>query len=414
MAPKAPAEAPPGSGWGPGLLVTATGVGAGDLIAAAVAGKAFGVSVLWVVVVGAFFKFLLNEGIARWHLATGSSVIGGWAQFLPRWISWYFGGYLLIWGFLVAAALGSSAGLAFKSLWPGAPGGVGVWAVIHALLGWAIVTWGRFDLFEKAMRVLIAIMFTVVLICGWQLMPAASEGFKGLLWPTVPPNGLWLLLGLMGGVGGSATMLCYGYWMRERGWRGIAVLRGARKDLAAAYALTAVFGLAMIVIAAGAQPEDASGTALVLALSDRLGELLGAWGRGIFLVGFWCAVASSLIGVWQGVPYLFADWWKQGVRRNRAETELKTEPTYRWFLAFLAVPPLIMQLMDRPLFIVVLYAVAGAFFMPLLAGTLLALNNRTRELGELRNRTWVNVGLVLSLLLFGVLFGLEVIKRLGG
>ncbi len=52
--------------------------------------------------------------------------------------------------------------------------------------------------------------------------------------------------------------------------------------------------------------------------------------------------------------------------------------------------------------------------MPLLAGTLLVLNNRTRELGELRNRPWVNVGLALSLVLFAVLFVLEVSKRLEG
>lgn len=400
------------TGWGPGLLVAATGVGAGDLIAAAVAGKAFGVSVLWVVIVGAVLKGLLNEGIARWQLATGTSVISGWREQLPRWISWYFGGYLVIWGFLVAGALGSAAGVAFKSLWPDTPGSVGIWAVIHALVGWAIVRWGRFAIFEKAMRVLIAIMFIVVLVCGWQLMPSGGEMLRGLLWPTMPAGGLWLLLGLMGGVGGSATMLCYGYWMRERGWEGTAVLQGARKDLVAAYGLTALFGVAMIIIAAGALPDGASGTALVVALSDRLGELFGAWGRLAFLTGFWCAVFSSLIGVWQGVPYLFADWW-QGIFKSETKAEADAQSSsYRWFLIFLAGPPLILQVFDRPLLVVVIYAVAGAFFMPLLAGTLLVMNNRTKAVGSLKNSRWVNAGLVLSLLLFGVLFVVEVFKRL--
>lgn len=211
-------------------------------------------------------------------------------------------------------------------------------------------------------------------------------------------------------------MLCYGYWMRERGWQGIGVLRRARQDLAAAYALTAMFGLAMIVIAAGAQPGDASGTALVVALSERLGELLGWWGRSAFLLGFWCAVVSSLIGVWQGVPYLFADWWNQ-IRHQGAPTAGPADaasPAYRWFLAFLVLPPLILQVFDRPLLVVVIYAVAGAFFMPLLAGTLMVLNNRRQAMGSLKNSRSVNVGLALCLLVFGGLFAAEVVDRLGG
>jgi len=48
-----------------GLLVAATGVGAGDLITASLAGSNLGVVILWAAVAGAVFKWLLNEGIAR-------------------------------------------------------------------------------------------------------------------------------------------------------------------------------------------------------------------------------------------------------------------------------------------------------------------------------------------------------------
>jgi len=53
---------------GPGLLVAATGVGAGDLVAALVAGSNYGLVFLWAIVLGAFIKFALNEGVGRWHL----------------------------------------------------------------------------------------------------------------------------------------------------------------------------------------------------------------------------------------------------------------------------------------------------------------------------------------------------------
>ena len=56
-------------GWlqalGPGILVAATGVGAGDLVAAAVSGASYGYALLWTAVAGAFLKFALTDGIAR-------------------------------------------------------------------------------------------------------------------------------------------------------------------------------------------------------------------------------------------------------------------------------------------------------------------------------------------------------------
>ena len=46
---------------GPGLLIAATGVGAGDLATAGFAGARLGVIVLWAIVFGAAMKFVLNE-----------------------------------------------------------------------------------------------------------------------------------------------------------------------------------------------------------------------------------------------------------------------------------------------------------------------------------------------------------------
>jgi Mn2+/Fe2+ NRAMP family transporter len=399
---------------GPGILVAATGVGAGDLIAAAVAGRQFGLALLWVVLVGAGCKWLLNEGIARWQLATGESVIAAWATRLPRWVYWYFGAYLIVWGFLVGAALGSACGVAMKALWPDAPGSVALWAVVHAVAGWAIVKGGRYRVFEKMMQILIGLMFIFVIGCGVALVQNWSGVMAGLLVPVIPEGGLWISLGLMGGVGGSATLLCYGYWLKEKGWQGATFHPLARWDLLLAYGLTAAFAVAMIIIAAGAEPQDSSGTALVVALADELGSKLGPMGKTMFLSGFWCAVFTSLLGVWQGVPYLFEDWWKRRRKGQSGPAEPGRTRSYGAFLAYLALFPLMLQVMDRPLLIVVVYAIAGAFFMPLLAGTLLVINNRREWVGELKNSGWVNAGLIVSLALFGALLGLEIKNRLFG
>jgi hypothetical protein len=62
---------------------------------------------------------------------------------------------------------------------------------------------------------------------------------------------------------------------------------------------------------------------------------------------------------------------------------------------------------------VVIYAIAGAFFMPLLCGLLLWMNNRRNWLGELKNGLLANTVLLGSLLVFGLLLYTEIAKQLG-
>jgi Mn2+/Fe2+ NRAMP family transporter len=78
---------------GPGLLVAATGVGAGDLATGAFAGTKLGVAVLWAVIVGAGLKFLLNEGLARWQLATGDTLLEGCVAHFGWPVQWGFLAY---------------------------------------------------------------------------------------------------------------------------------------------------------------------------------------------------------------------------------------------------------------------------------------------------------------------------------
>ncbi len=407
LPPPTPSASP--ASWraalGPGFVVAATGVGAGDLIAASIAGRRFGLAVLWVVVLGALCKGVLNDGIARWQLATGTSLIAGWTRHLPRAVAWYFLGFLVLWGALVAAALTAACGVAGHALWPGLP--VPAWAALHAVAGYALVRWGRYERFERLMSWLTAAMFVPVIGCAFPLVADPGGFLRGLLLPTVPPGSAGFLLGLMGGVGGSVTLLCYGYWIREKGWQGPAAHGRCQTDLTVAYTLSGVFGLAMIVIAAGASPGDASGNALVAALAARLGEILGPFGRACFLLGFWSAVFTSLLGVWQGVPYLFADAWRQLRARPDTAPISSADPAYQAFLAGLAFPPLLLLLYKSPLALVVLYAITGSFFLPFLAVVLLLLNNRAELLGPLRNGRVVNGLLVLCLTLFSVLFVLE-------
>ena len=394
---------------GPGLLVAATGIGAGDLATASFAGSHLGTAVLWAALAGAFLKFVANEGLARWQLATGTTLLEGVVRHFGRLTGWFFLAYLVFWTFFVASALMSACGVTLHALIPvfeDARNGKVAFGILSSLIGAVLVLKGGFSLFSSIMQVCIGLMFVTVLATAAIVWPGTEQVLHGLFVPSIPNpegNGLSWTVALMGGIGGTVTVLCYGYWIREAGRTGKEDLRTCRIDLAVAYAVTALFGIAMVII--GSTIEiDGRGATLLVTLAEQLVESLGPAGRWIFLMGAAGAVFSSLLGVWQAVPYLFADLWGllREPERESASGETKVDtrsPAYLGYLAAMALLPM------AGLFrgfgeIQKFYAVVGAWFFPALALALLLLNGRSKWVGKPFRNQPLTVAALAGVLLF--------------
>lgn len=393
---------------GPGLMLAATGVGAGDLAGGAFAGMNLGVAVLWAIVLGAVFKYVITEGLARWQLATGTTLLEGAVLRLGPAIRWGFLVYLLLWSFVVGTALIGACGVAMHALFPvfeEAATAKIVFGILHSLIGLALVWIGSFRLLERTMAVLVSVMIVVVLATGAFVGTDWSAVLLGLTIPKIPdhPEGVAWTLALMGGVGGTLTVLCYGYWIREKHRSGPEDLRLCRWDIGISYFLMALFGIAMVILSDGLQLSG-KGATLVVDLANRIGEKTHESVEILFLAGAWAAVFSSLLGVWQAVPYLFADFWHLQ-SQHKALVPDRFEPyqvntrgrAYRGYLLALALVPLLglgydFQMVQKA------YSVFGALVMPMVALTLLLLNGREAWVGKsLRNRWWTSLALVVIL-----------------
>ncbi|MDP6634918.1 MAG: Nramp family divalent metal transporter [Phycisphaerae bacterium] len=399
---------------GPGLLVAATGVGAGDLATGALTGTKLGLTVLWAVLVGALIKFILNEGLARWQMATGQTVLEGAIlrprSVLSRIVQSVFLVYLLMWSYFVASALMSACGVATHAMLPLLDSGGDdkiLYGMAHSVLGVVLVLGGGYKLIEKVMSVCIAVMFVTVVSTAVMVGPDWLQVVSGLTTPVIPQGGLVWTVALAGGVGGTLTVLCYGYWIREKGRSGPDAVRTCRIDLAVAYAFTAIFGVSMVIIGSTITVEG-KGAKLIVTLADKLlASPLGAGGRWVFLIGAWCALFSSLLGVWQAVPYIFADFCN--IARSRSPERMPgptvepvntRQPAYRAYLLTIAIVPMV-GLFFSFTQVQRVYAVFGAMFMPLLAMALLFLNTRQDWVGaKMKNRLITNIFLVATVLLF--------------
>ncbi|MEU0097081.1 Nramp family divalent metal transporter [Streptomyces sp. NPDC006267] len=420
-----PASRPRRSSWkyiGPGIVVAATGVGAGDLVATLIAGSKFGYTLMWAAVIGCVVKISLAEAAGRWHLATGRTLFDGWRSLGP-WTTVYFAVYVVIWGFIYGATAMSSSALPIVALFPDGPG-LKFWAIVTGLTGLVFVWFNRYAVFEKVMTVLIGIMFVVVVYVAARVVPDAGASFAGLL-PVLPDGSLLYTLGLIGGVGGTITMAAYGYWVNAKGWSDSSWMKVMRLDNRVAYITTGVFVVAMLIVGAellhASQVALTSGDRGLIDLGKVLEDRFGAGTAKLFLVGFFATSFSSLIGVWHGVSLMFADF----VERFRAPAAAGAEGAgpeeagehagpaaahrrqrslpFRAYLLWLTFPPMTLLWLDEPFGLVVAYGVLGAFFMPFLALTLLWLLNSSRTPGEWRNGWLSNGMLSLAGLLFVVL-----------
>jgi len=419
---------------GPGLLVAATGVGAGDLAGGSLAGIKVGVGILWAAILGAFLKFVLTEGLARWQLATGQTLLEGAMLRMGRVVGPTFLLILLPWSFFVGSALMGACGATAHAMLPIYKPNVAhiqptdadaekqiaqavddaarmnkiLYGVLHSVLGVILVLKGGYKLFQRFMSACIVMMFIIVIITAALVAPDWAAVAKGVVWPSIPDitrDKLQWTIALIGGVGGTLTVLCYGYWIREEGRDDPSFLRTCRIDLGVGYIATAIFGMAMVII--GSQvTAPGGGSTLVVNLANQLATRIGPAGKWIFLIGAWGAVFSSLLGVWQAVPLIFADYWqlrkarKQGGDLTTINVKASVDSlAYRAFLAALASVPML-GLLGSFNQVQKYYAIIGAAFIPVLAIVLLIMNGNVKWVGrEYRNRPLTVLVLVVTLVL---------------
>ncbi|WP_433275640.1 Nramp family divalent metal transporter [Pseudonocardia xinjiangensis] len=418
---------------GPGLLAAATGVGAGDLVATMVAGARFGTVLLWAAVLGAALKLALGEGVGRWNLASGATLLDGWRR-LGYWATVFFGVYIVIWGFVYGATAMSAVGLPLNALFGGLS--VRYWAMIAGVVGLALVWMQRYQVFEKFMTVLVLIKFVSVVSVAFLVSPDLGALANGLV-PRLPDGSVIYVLGLIGGVGGTITMAAYGYWMIAKGWKGIGWLSMMRLDNAVGYIMTAIFVIAMLIVGAEillGQDLTESDSGL-LTLGTELGARYGDWARILFLVGFLAVTTTSLLGVWNGVSLLFTDWTRtirlphgdkaeigdEAVTSGPATatvtgyeaTQAERSVPFRAYLLWLTLPPMGLLFFDRPFALTLVYGVLGAAFMPFLGITLIMLLNSKRIAPEGRSGWLSNTLLTAASALFFVLLVADLINRFG-
>jgi hypothetical protein len=119
----------------------------------------------------------------------------------------------------------------------------------------------------------------------------------------------------------------------------------------------------------------------------------------------WAISFASVIGVWNGMSYLFADIVRtfRGIPEEEVGHHISEKsPAYRSFLILLTFPTIPLIVLGQPVGLVLLWTAMGAVFLPFLSLTLMWLLNSSRVERGYRNRlvSASNIVLGISVVIF--------------
>lgn len=382
---------------GPGVIISATIVGSGEIILTASLGAAVGYSMLWWVLLSCWSKSILQAELARYVVISGDTYLRALNRAPGRLpgpkgsVSWpvVVGLLAFIPGFTGLGGIIGGAGQALVLLFPDMPPLLSVsgLALVTALL----LASGSYVRLEKVMLVMV-MTFTVLTLASASLMQATDyattwEQLREGLNFEFSTQFAVLALAAYGYTGvNSGEISSYSYWCIEKGYAGRigrfdgspawtaranGWLKVLRTDVWMTLAILTLATIPFYILgagvlhAAGLQP---SGNDTIVALSGMFTETLGGWSLWVFAIGAFCILfSSSIAGVAAGGRYI-PDYLIELGLMDREQLNVRYS-IIRWYGAIVPFIGLLLYAgFQRPVLMVTIAGSFAAIMLPVQSG----------------------------------------------
>lgn len=318
---------------GPGMILAATIVGTGELVATTTLGAETGYAALWIVVFSCLIKPALQAAMGRHAIATGETSFAMFDAIPgPRWrVNWVvWASVLMIVGTmsLFAAMLGGVA----QTLHQIVPAlSVPVWVLVLAALTLFLLLGGGYGRIEGIATLKVALFTLLTALCAVLLtlrsdLFAWSDLRQGFTFD-LPRGGLSTAIAVFGITGvGAAELLVYPYWCIEKGysrftgpredsaaWRSRARgwIRVMNFDILATMGIYTLATVAFYLLGAGILHRQGlvpSAQNMIPVLSHLYTETLGNWSLGLFYAGVIATLYGTVFAGTASLSRLLADF----------------------------------------------------------------------------------------------------------
>jgi Mn2+/Fe2+ NRAMP family transporter len=381
---------------GPGLVLAASIVGSGELIATTTLGAQVGYAALWLILVSCVVKPVIQAEMGRYTIATGETALEAMnhvpgPRFRVGWVVW-------AWALTVLLTLSQVGGMF---------GGVS--QVMHLLVpavsvrGWVIVCLAvtlalllrsgyerveRFAMLKVGLFTCLTVMAAVVLIRMPQHF-AWSDLAEGLTF-RLPTEGISTAVAVFGITGvGAVELFMYPYWCIEKGYaracgppdgtaawaeRARGWIRVMHLDIACSMVVYTMATVAFYLLGAGilhSQQTVPAARDMIPVLSRIYTGTLGPWALVPFYVGAVVTLYGTIFASIAAHARIFADMSRLMGRFARDDYAGRVRYRRGFIVALSVTAALAFLLVESPVRMVVFGGVAQALMLPVVgAGTL--------------------------------------------
>ncbi|NNC34528.1 MAG: Nramp family divalent metal transporter [Croceitalea sp.] len=390
---------------GPGVLIAAAFIGPGTIAACTIAGVKFGYALLWAMLFSILATMILQEMAARLGLVTQKGLADAIKSELTlKWVRntiiTIILGAILVGnaayeaGNIGGATLGMEAlfGESYTALYP----------FVIGILAFALLWLGSYKALEKVFVGLIFLMSISFIITAILTKPNLMDVAKGLFVPTIPNDGLLMVIALVGTTVVPYNLFLHASLVNEK-WKSKYDLKTARWDTLLSIGLGGMVSMAIVIAAAAIPRDDVKGAMdLVLGLEPLFGDTARYFmGIGLFAAGLTSSITAPLAAAYVANSCF---GWNAGLKDWRFRLV---------WLIILIVGVLFLSLDFKPIEVIQFAQIANGILLPVIAILLVWMVNRSRVMGAYKNNMF-QIILAYAIVAIALLLGIKSILKVLG
>jgi Mn2+/Fe2+ NRAMP family transporter len=421
---------------GPGMILAASIVGSGELIATTTLGAQVGYAAMWVIVLSCLIKPAVQAELGRYTIATGETGLAGFnlvpgPRWKVNWIVWAWATMTLMTQLQVGAMFGGVSQVMFQ-LVPSIP--VNAWVLIFLGITLALLLGGGYERIEGLAMLKVGLFTLLTFLAAVVLtrMPqyfSWSDVWRGFNF-RLPGEGLSTAVAVFGITGvGASELFMYPYWCVEKGyarysgrrdgsaeWRARAEgwIRVMHVDIFASMFIYTVATIAFYLLGAGilhGMGKVPAAKDMIPVLSNIYTQTLGPWSLWIFYLGAIATLYGTIFAATAANSRVFADMVCLMGFFNRTDYPARVRYRRRGLLFLTIFPVCLFMLVQSPVKMVIAGGVAQSLMLPIIGIGTLYLRHRHLPV-EVRPPAWVTVALWVATLVIVTLMGYYVVLTL--
>lgn len=390
---------------GPGPLIAAAFIGPGTVTVCTLAGVNFGFALLWAMVLSIFATVILQEMAARLGIVSQK----GLSEIIREEIQHPVVKVLAIILILSAIVIGNAAyeagnisggalgmeTIVGKLIWQIGGLNLNIVSLLIGAIAFILLYMGNYKVLEKVFVFLVILMSLAFITTAILTKPNLAAIFKSIFIPQAPKDSILSIIALVG-----TTVVPYNIFLHaslaKTKWNSKNDIKSAKKDTLIAVVLGGLVSMCIIISAAAIQKETIN-NASDLALG--LEPLFGSFSKYFLAIGLFAAGVTSAITAPLAAAYVASGCL--GWRAN-----LKSKKFKAVWMVILLLGVVFSSIGFKSIEIIKFAQVANGILLPVIAGFLLWVMNKSSVLGAYKNSKLQNfLGLVI--LVITIFLGLK-------